>query len=252
MKSNIMNYLKDNIIKTTLVFISVMVSFPCITTIAQDNFPANTPKEMRYEVRGKYSRPIKRDTLTKATSLSDIIPHYPKNWISEYVSVDIQGTCDGKLVSATGPDDNLTASQKTILKKIDLGSDLIIDVKYKYLNQLDNLIENNKMHVTFTVVPEVEAEYIGGYQQMITYLKEKSANIIPEKSVSKSQIKIGFTINEQGDVTNAKITETTEDPKTCELLIEIINKMPKWKPAENSKGLKVKQDFVFSVGNGNC
>jgi len=26
--------------------------------------------------------------------------------------------------------------------------------------------------------------------------------------------------------------------------------MPRWKPAENSKGIKVKQEFEFIVGNG--
>ena len=34
--------------------------------------------------------------------------------------------------------------------------------------------------------------------------------------------------------------------------METINKMPKWKPAENANGLKMKQEFEFSVGIPGC
>jgi hypothetical protein len=36
------------------------------------------------------------------------------------------------------------------------------------------------------------------------------------------------------------------------MLLDLIKNMPKWKPAINTNGVKVKQDFVFSVGAGGC
>ena len=61
-----------------------------------------------------------------------------------------------------------------------------------------------------------------------------------------------FTVNEEGDVVDAKISKTSGDLLTDKLIVEGISKMPKWKPAKNSKGEKVKQDFIFNVGNGGC
>jgi len=50
-----------------------------------------------------------------------------------------------------------------------------------------------------------------------------------------------------------QLSKTSGDQKTDKLLLKAINKMPKWKPAENSDGIKVKQEFEFSVGNcGGC
>ena len=61
-----------------------------------------------------------------------------------------------------------------------------------------------------------------------------------------------FAINEAGEIVNAKISRSSGDSKTDKLLLETIYKMPKWKPAKNSKGIKVKQIFEFSVGNRGC
>ncbi|MFT4667667.1 MAG: hypothetical protein ACI9XB_004640 [Gammaproteobacteria bacterium] len=39
------------------------------------------------------------------------------------------------------------------------------------------------------------------------------------------------------------------DENVNELLLETIQNMPCWKPAEYANGLKVKQEFVLTVGN---
>ena len=57
-----------------------------------------------------------------------------------------------------------------------------------------------------------------------------------------------FTINENGAVENAKIFESSGDAKTDELLLRLINNMPKWKPAKDIMGNPVKQDFEFLTG----
>ena len=61
-----------------------------------------------------------------------------------------------------------------------------------------------------------------------------------------------FTVNEEGEIVNAKISQTSGDSKTDKLFVEAINKMPKWKPAQNSKGVKVKQEFIFNLSGGGC
>jgi TonB family protein len=109
------------------------------------------------------------------------------------------------------------------------------------------------MWVKMTVIPEVEAQYMGGSEQQKLYFQENVIKKIPKSSTEKSpKGVVVFTINEEGAITNALIKTSTGDAKTDELLLDAVNKMPQWKPAENSKGVKVKQDFEFSIGNEGC
>ena len=100
------------------------------------------------------------------------------------------------------------------------------------------------------MVPETEAQYLGGYQLLKQYLKENAIDKISETNAKQLQLAtVRFTINEEGQIIDAQIFKTSEDEKIDKLLLEAINKMPKWKPAENFNGIKVKQKFEFSVGN---
>lgn len=64
---------------------------------------------------------------------------------------------------------------------------------------------------------------------------------------------IQFTITEQGHIKGVQVALPSKDPKIDDMLVTAISKMPNWKPAEFSNGLKVKQNFVLTVGNTeNC
>jgi TonB family protein len=238
-----------------------------LTAFAQTDFlagfssaPVYPPQELSYSVHGRYDRPVYKEAMDRAKLVSDFIDGYPTNWIDEYVSVEIIATNSGKEISGVSANDQLTTEQKNILKAADLSSDIMINVKYKYKSGLTNNSVNQElniaktvMNIKLTVIPETEAEYASGQKQMSAYLKESVINKIPE-SIAK-QIKAAqviFTVNEKGEIEDAKISKTSGDEKTDQLLLESINKMPKWKPAENEKGIKVKQYFQFNVGQYGC
>lgn len=105
-----------------------------------------------------------------------------------------------------------------------------------------------------TVVPETEAEYPGGFKQLTEYLTENFINKISEKNALERirQAIVKFTVNEEGQIVDAKIFKTSKDPKTDKLLLEAINKMPKWSPAKNAMGIKVKQEISIPFGGGGC
>jgi hypothetical protein len=228
----------------------LLISFK---SYSQDGFSHNVVKELNYEVHGAYKRAVKKSQFTNAKLVRDIVSGYPSNWISSYTSVEILGTCAGKPLKAMGLDEKLTSDQKNILNNIDMASTIIINVKYMYNDFGRSKLENSEMHVEMTIVPEVEAEFIGGEKQLINYLKEKSYGKLPLKKADDFRgAVIKFTINEGGEVMNAKTIQKWGDTKTDELLLDIINHMPKWKPAVNANGVKAKQDFVFSVGAGGC
>jgi len=214
-------------------------------------FTSSFSQELNYEVRGK-SRLIKKEVLVKAKSMSEIIPYYPSSWIKSYVSVEVSGTVDNKLMTATSLNDTMSLEQLNILNAVDFGTDIVINIKYKAENNINNSTYFESMHYSTTVVPEIEAEYPGGNQQMTNYLKENAINKISE-AILKKEITVRFTVKEGGEIINAQITKSSGDFKADQLLLDSINQMAKWRPAENSKGIKVKQEFEFSVGgNQGC
>jgi len=226
------------------IIITALLSMLIITGFAQD---------LSYGIHGKYTHPVKKEVLNNAATMSDIIPYYPVHWITGYVSVEISATRDGKEIMAAGANDTLTKEQKNILNEVDLGTELVINIKFKSKNSVTGNIYVDDMNYSATAVPETEAEYSSGNQQMTQYLKENAIDKIPEISSEQIQgVIVAFTVDEEGEIANAQISRTSGDPKIDKLLVKAINNMPKWRPAEDSKGIRVKQDFEFRVGTTGC
>jgi hypothetical protein len=223
-------------------------------------FLAATP-DLFYSVQGRsirtntkqiFTQTITQEKLSKAQSINDLIENYPSSWIQSYRLVDIAVNVDGKITKEQSSNNELTKAQKEILNAVNIASDIVIAVHYDKKNYNDK-IETRQMNVSMLVVPEVEAEYVGGYAQMITYLKENSIDKILDKKLDYlPQPSISFVVNEDGITENVVLNETSKDAEIDKLLIELIQKMPKWNPAKNAKGLNVKQEFVFNVGMDGC
>jgi TonB family protein len=206
--------------------------------------------ELRFDVRPIYRYAVKPEKLQNAKFISDVSYGFPSNWITVYDSVIITATSKGKTKRLSGTTPVLSSDQKTLLSTADLSSGVIIHVKYKYKNPVSQEMENNQIRYEMTVVPETEAEYAGGMGQLKDYLKVNAVDQLPESVRNQiMNIKVRFTIDEQGKVTNARLLYKSPDPKTDKLLLDAINQMPDWKPAINLKGEHVKQDFEFTLGN---
>jgi len=209
-------------------------------------------QELSFDVYGNHALPVTREQISKARTLSDINPGYPASWITEYVSSSVLVTSKGERVNAAGTNDVLNAEQKKILNSFDPGTDIHVEVKYRTRNAVTNEMVDRGMNFSVTVMPATEAEFLGGNKKMKEYLKETAINKIPVPFAEDLLARIRFVVDEEGTITNAHISRTSGDEKTDALLLEAINKMPKWKPAKDSNGVKVSQEFEFSVGNGGC
>jgi TonB family protein len=135
------------------------------------------------------------------------------------------------------------------MNKADVGTD--ISVKVQYIP--DNTLKHNdvkEMTFSFVVDPESEATFYGGEQQLKKYLKEHGLEKISPANIKRYHLAaVKFTINEEGQVINAHVFESSKDEKVDKLLLDTISKMPRWKPAEYANGTKVKQEFVLLVGD---
>lgn len=202
-----------------------------------------------YGLRPTYKRPIQKEVLEKARSLMDIIPDYPIHWIADYVSVEVLATGHGKNRKALGTNVVLNAEQKNILSTANLDDDVEINVNYRTHNVVTGAPTNSGMHVVFRIVPETEAEFVGGDAALKEYMREKGIDKISEKiPAGFKQVLVRFTVNEQGKTADAYISVSSGSDKIDQLILDSIKNMPKWKPAENAKGEKVKQEFEFIAG----
>jgi len=196
----------------------------------------------------KTGRAISEEKLKNAQTISDVIENYPTNWITAYNSVTVATTINGKTIEAVGSDDKLTKQQKKIFNT---ASNLLIVVQYQKDN--NNEIQNRQMNVPLIVTPQIEAEYVGGYEKMISYLKENSLNRINDKNFSHlPQPSISFVINKHGAVENVKLEATSRDETIDQLLVDLIQNMPNWNPAINIEGINIKQEFILNLGQNGC
>lgn len=209
-------------------------------------------QNFRYGIRARYERPIRKTVLEKAQTLGDIIADYPVSWIAEYTSVEISVTkYNGKPVKVSGNGYVLTPAQKKVLEQAVLDAEVEINVYYKSQNRVTGTdsMHSGQIHIIYTVVPETEARFVGGEEQMKKYMGENGLDDIAKKVPDGfDKVAVKFTVDENGDITEAKVSQTSGNEKVDRLLLDAIQKMPRWQPAQNAQGQKVKQRFEFTAG----
>jgi TonB family protein len=220
-----------------------------------------------YEIMPQFSRYFVLPYNDRSQFDKQVITIYPQaymfpqdnyNYLFNYVAVEISAICDGKVITSVSKNDTLTAAQKDILNTADLGNDISIKIKFNYKNgAIDShgtTCKINEGEYSVTVIPQTEAEYPGGFKQFTQYFTKNVFNKMPEQPNTEKiqQAVLKFTIDEEGQIVNARISKTSTDPKIDGIILEATNKMPRWVPAQNAKGLKIKQEFSIPFGGGGC
>src|SRR3990170_5270872 len=158
-------------------------------------------QDLLYEVRGDYSSPVTKEILSSAKTMSDFRHGYPSTWITQYISTEISSMIDGKFTTAVGLNDTLNEAQRNIFQKAQVNEDIIVSIKYKYSNSATNHLDTQTMHFIVTVVPEIEAEYPGGYSELSKYLHNNAITQASKESKDLISALIKFTVTETGEIT---------------------------------------------------
>ncbi|NOT36539.1 MAG: energy transducer TonB [Saprospiraceae bacterium] len=229
--------------KKNQLLLIVFLSIGC----ALNSFAQN---DLKFEVNKVLpSIPIQENKLTKINTLTDLDKRYPASWVKEYISVEISAHKNGILTMASGSSDVLTKEQKELIRFADRKYDIAVSVMYLPNNSLKE--STAKQHdFKVTIMPEKNATYGKGSEQLTQYLQKNCmANIDAANFKGYDLTAIKFTITEQGQVADIKVALSSKDAKIDEMLVSALSKMPNWKPASFSNGLKVKQSFVLTIGN---
>lgn len=221
--------------------------------------PVKVDQDLTFIVREKFIRPVTQEQLRKATRISELISNYPYNWIHEYLSTEITVISGVKSKTTSGSNEELSPEQKMLLSTAEQDADIEINIFYLYRNPVNSALDKHHLRRIVSVIPQQtqiparQALFTGGYANMMNYFKASEINSILKNNPKQlEQALVVFTINEQGKISNAKISRSSGDIKTDTLLLETIQKMPAWQAAENSAGLKIKQKFDFFIGVDGC
>lgn len=207
---------------------------------------SNTNQPLYFFIHGSHNQPITKDKLVAAKTLGDFRPHYPTNWIEEYIEVEISVIQKGEEIITKSQNDTLTVEQIKLINSLKLEDDINIAVKYKSINAVTNKLENRQIDISYTVVPMVKAEYIGGYDELIKYLEENSFPKVSNNQIQ--EISIFFNVNENGEIKNIELARSSGNTEIDDLLIHLLSEMPKWKPAKNANEIAVSQQFELNLG----
>jgi TonB family protein len=102
---------------------------------------------------------------------------------------------------------------------------------------------------TDSLNPVMEAQFPGGQSALMKYLRTNVADkvILSDNGNPTEKIIAKFFIDEKGNTSDAIILKSSKQPNLDDQLIEAIYAMPKWIPAENSKGQKVRQVITIPI-----
>ena len=206
-----------------------------------------------FDVHGDYERAITKDQLVGVKTMGDLIIGYPQNWVSNYIGVTLQTKTQGVTMKAIGSNDTLTFEQNKLLQHTELGTVITITIEYQARNAVSKMMENNSMIVNFTLVPEFEAEFLGGKDLLTEYLMAKTSHLFsntPDNGIQAT--KVVFTVNEEGSIIDVQLLKSSTSKKFDDALLETINKMPKWRAAKLKNGQLVKQKFELLFSNNGC
>jgi hypothetical protein len=153
-----------------------------------------------------------------------------------------------------GDSEVLNAAQLSLLKSTDYSSDIRVTSICQKDSGNEGKTYTDSIVLYLSIIPETEADYEGGLDELISFLKEKSIEktyALDQKKIQPG--KISFIVTKTGDLKNVQLISTVGYPAIDEEMLDLITNLPgKWIPASNAKDEKVDQELVFFYGTQGC
>jgi len=213
-----------------------------------------TQSELVYNIDSRFIAQITKSNLLNSKSIGDIFPKEATEKVSSYLSNEIYLLNQTKEISEVGKGDILNDAQVKLLQKIDYSNNILVKANYTLKNKSIGSLYDYPLTYYMTIIPETEAEFSGGNEKLIAYLKENSkeaTDIISRENLKPGRV--NFTVTKSGSISNVHLESTSGYPSVDEVLVNIVEKMPqKWNPAVDMNGEKVDQELVFFFGIQGC
>lgn len=206
---------------------------------------SNRFSDFIYDIGTRF-KPIKKSDVTNASSINIFFDSHEMEKIESVKSVELiivekDVRTDKR---ALGNNAFFNEAQVNFLNAVDYSTSFVIKVDYKDKTSTPH----------FTIVPEVQAEYIYGKDALVKYFidntKAATANI-PEDKLKPA--KLYFTVTKKGTIDGVHLDRSSGYPEVDKLVTRLISETPGgWIPATNSEGETVEQELVVSFGLIGC
>ncbi len=237
-------------IKNAVLFtLLLVVSFVVTVLLAQTDTP---PFTFKYEIVQVYKPlSVSKASLIKANKVEDLHRHYKDSWVKEYLHVDVSAFVDGKLLTHTSKDQNLSVDQKQLMLDADRGTEIEVVVNY----MPDNTLKHNvakKFDFAFMVNPEIDASYVGGEKRLMQTIKEDLIDVASWDNLRQFQLAVvKFIVDTDGRIIEPKIFWSSDDEETDAKMIDFVCNMAAWEPAQYDTGKKIAQAYALTIGDNN-
>jgi len=133
-------------------------------------------------------------------------------------------------------DDKADVQETNIQSSEETGQEVVI----KYQAPVIEKEEEPDEQVIFEVAEEMP-EFPGGQAALMKYLSQNiKYPTIAQENGTQGRVTIGFVVNKDGSITDAKVLRGV-DPYLDKEALRVINSMPKWKAGrQNGKNVRVK------------
>lgn len=212
------------------------------------------------EVNRSFGKALSHEKLSHPKTLEEIIPYYPKNWIQGYRGTTVTIVSKGITKSAEGKSEMLSPNQIKMLEAAAVGDQITFQIRYQSLNSVTEALQNDVLDLRYTVVADEEAQPAQGTEFLKTYFENQAFKKITASKTS-AIINTGapflgatvtFVVDETGRVTATSLKQSSGNKEADQLLLETLQRMPAWKPAQNRDGKSFSQQFTLTVINAGC
>ncbi len=121
-------------------------------------------------------------------------------------------------------------------------------------------VTQSKIDTAIVTTPEIDAEYIGGFDGLVNYLAtnlsfignpKNKRSVAKEERLEGGRLIVRFIIEKDGSITHVKLETKLPKCEPCNQdAIRVVKNMPKWKPASSDgKAVRtyVRLPIVFDV-----
>ncbi len=194
---------------------------------------------------------INQEEIAGLQFISDLNPHFKKEWIKEYYEVTFSTLVKGQTQQVQSSSNAITSEQKLLIANADLGSPIRISIDYLPDNSLS---QNEVKNFSFEAIvePSTQATFSNSNLDLNQYLKQHlDLQKIQECFREHAVAAVKFTVSASGTIINTELAESSSDIQLDEKLVAAIRDMPDWTPAKYNDGTTASQDLVLTVGDHN-
>ena len=210
--------------------------------------------ELWMNVGNRFANTVTKEKLHSAKSIVDIVPDHAMEGIRDCEGVVFSVLIDQQDEIEMGDDEFLTPMQLGLAQNTDYGSNILIAANCQYDNPETGKPEFYQFRYYMTVVSHTQAQFPGGNQALIDFLKTATAEEM--KTTTKDGLRpgsISFTVGPDGKIQGTKLESTGGYESLDNTLLGLIQKTDgMWEPAVDKEGNNISQELRLSFGKQGC